>query len=142
MKLPVAFRSSRIGILVAGDVIAFVAWAVLGLASHRMAGDWLFNVVRVVAPFLIGWFVVAPFTGAYHVTPAQQPGAFLLRSALAWLLGVSLALLLRATLFGSGFVPVFALVTFGVTGLLVLGWRVVYLALARFGPTMPRRKQV
>ena len=133
MKLPVAFRSNRLGILVAGDVIAFVAWAVLGLASHRMAGDWLFNVVRVVAPFLIGWFAVAPFTGAYHRQLVRQPGAFLLRSALTWLLGVSLGLLLRATLFGSGFVPAFALVTFGVTGLLVLGWRGLYWVLSHSG---------
>ena len=126
MRLSAAFRRNRLGILVAGDIIAFVAWAALGLAGHQLTRNWLFNLVRVVAPFVIGWLAVAPFTGAYRAALSRRPRAFLTRSALTWLGGISLGLLLRATLFRSGFGPIFALVTFAVTGVLVLGWRALY----------------
>src|SRR5215210_887913 len=126
MKITSAVRQSSVGVLAAGDVMAFLLWVSLGLARHQVSSNWLFNVVRVVAPFLIGWFVVAPFTGAYRAAILHGWSAFLLRSTLTWLLGVTVGLLLRATLFGSGFIPAFAVVTFVVTGILVLGWRAVF----------------
>ena len=101
-----------------------VLWVIVGLGSHNMTSNWLFNVVRVVAPFLLGWFAVAPFVGAYRISGNRR--SFLLRSALAWLVGTALGLLLRATLFGEGFVPSFAAVTVVVTGIFVMGWRTAF----------------
>ena len=126
MKHTDAVQRSSLGILVAGDMIAWLAWIVAGLASHAMYENWLLNLVRVGAPFLIAWLVAGPAVGAYRQIAYQARGVFLARSALAWLLATSLGLLLRATLFREGFVPIFALVTFAVTALFVLGWRAVY----------------
>ncbi len=119
------------GILIAGDVIAMVLWVALGLASHRMSDNWFQNVVRIVAPFLIGWVVVAPFTRVYDLGALRRPFTFMRRSATCWFLATILGLALRATLFGSGFVPVFAAVTLVVTAVLVLGWRAVFMWWAR-----------
>lgn len=117
--------------LAVGDVIALVAWVVVGLESHHMSSNWLMSILRVVAPFIIGWFVVAPLVGAYRPTLFNQPGPFMRHSALAWLGSVCLGLLLRATVFGSGFVPTFALVTFIVTAVFVLGWRAAWIFFRR-----------
>ncbi|CAA9294263.1 MAG: hypothetical protein AVDCRST_MAG26-4335 [uncultured Chloroflexia bacterium] len=126
MKALPSFRENTLAILIAGDVVAFLGWVVAGLSSHRMGTNIVANLARVVAPFLIGWFVVAPFTGAYRRDLLRNPRAFLGRSALAWLLGVGLGLALRARPFGSGFVPAFAAVTYAVTGVFVLGWRAAF----------------
>ncbi len=131
MKVAPSFRENTLALLVVGDILAFLAWVVAGLSSHRMGTNVVANLVRVVAPFLIGWFVVAPFAGAYRRDLLQRPRAFLGRSALAWLLGVGLGLALRARPFGSGFVPAFAAVTYVVTGVFVLGWRGVFVWLWR-----------
>ncbi len=125
MKLETSDRERSLPVLVAGDVVALLLWVVAGLATHQMYSHWLLNVIRVAAPFLIGWFVVAPFTGAYRL-PAPSRRDFLARSALTWLAGVAIGLLLRATLFGNGFVPIFAVVTLVVTAVFVLGWRTAF----------------
>ncbi len=131
MKVIPSIRANTLAVLVAGDILAFLAWVLAGLSSHRMGTNIVANVARVVAPFLIGWFVVAPFTGAYRRDLLRSPRAFLGRSALAWLLGVGLGLALRARPFGSGFVPAFAAVTYVVTGVFVLGWRAAFVWLWR-----------
>lgn len=124
MKIANSAYQRSLPLLVGGDVVAFVLWVIVGLGSHHMTSNWLFNVVRVVAPFLLGWFAVAPFVGAYQVSGDRR--GFLLRSALAWLVGTAIGLLLRATLFGSGFNPSFAAVTIVVTGVFVMGWRTAF----------------
>ena len=125
MKAISSHRQKFLPLLIAGDVGAFLLWVVAGLATHQLDSNWLFNVVRVAAPFLIGWFAVAPFTGAYNLHGASRV-VFLCRSLLTWLAGTCLGLLLRATLFHNGFVPIFAAVTLVVTALLVLGWRTAF----------------
>ena len=118
-------------VLLAGDIVAWVLWVVAGLRTHQMSADWLQNVARIVAPFLIGWFAAAPFTRAYDLRSLQRPALFLGRSASCWLLALGIGLLLRATVFGDGFVPIFAAVTAAVTGLLVIGWRAAFSWLGR-----------
>ncbi len=134
---PSAGRVTRI--LIAGDVVAMLLWVALGLASHRMSDNWLQNVVRIVAPFLIGWAVVAPFTRAYDLGALRRPFTFMRRSATCWFLATMLGLVHRATLFGSGFVPVFAAVTLVVTAVLVLGWRAAFMWWARHAENDPAK---
>jgi hypothetical protein len=131
MKVVHQAHHRLLAILVAGDITALVLWVVAGLASHDMNDNWLQNVVRISAPFLIGWLAAAPFARAYDLRLRRQPLAFMGRSALGWLLAISIGLFLRATLFGSGFVPIFAAVTVAVTGLFILGWRVAFVWLWR-----------
>ena len=118
-------------VLIVGDVVALLLFVVVGLASHRMNTSWLFNLLRIGTPFLIGWFAVAPLTGAYTLPAKDGARDFLRRSALNWLLGVGLGLALRATLFREGFVPTFATITTLVTGVFVMGWRGLFAWLVR-----------
>ena len=123
MRLSSTTRHNTRPILIVGDVLALVLWVVVGLESHSMTSDMFANILRVSAPFLIGWFAVAYWTGAYRTDEGRV--RFLGRSALTWLLAVAIGLLLRATLFGSGFNVTFALVTLVVTGVFTLGWRTI-----------------
>lgn len=125
MKIVETNQPRSLPVLVAGDIAALLLFVMVGLASHQKTSSLLFNFARVGAPFLLGWFAVAPFTGAYRL-PIKERGVFLRRSALTWLLGVSLGLLLRATLFRDGVVATFAAITLIATGIFVLGWRAVY----------------
>jgi undecaprenyl pyrophosphate phosphatase UppP len=116
----------EIQVLAAGDAIALLLWVVAGLASHQMWGSWLFNLLRVAAPFLIGWFAVAPFTGAYRLPRPDERGQFMRRSALTWLIATAVGLALRSTIFRSTFFLTFALITLLITGIFVLGWRATF----------------
>ncbi|MDQ3856079.1 MAG: DUF3054 domain-containing protein, partial [Chloroflexota bacterium] len=95
-------------------------------ATHNMTTDVLANTVRIGAPFLLGWLVASVVCGAYRPGLVHTPGAFVLRSLLAWLGCIVLALLLRSTVFGSAFNPVFAGISAAFTALFLLGWRGAY----------------
>jgi hypothetical protein len=113
--------------LIIGDLLAFLFFVVLGRASHGFTNDWLINVARIVTPFLIGWFVAAIPLGAYQVERLYEPRFFLVRTVMAWILGILAAFALRAFLFGNNVTLPFALTTIAFTGLFVVGWRAVYL---------------
>ncbi len=115
---------SSVGLLVLGDVLALAAFIAVGLANHNRTENLIADITRIGAPFLLGWFVVAALLGAYR--PVQGRGNFMLRSALAWVLGIGVGLLLRNTVFGSNFSPVFAIISYVFTGLFLLGWRGLY----------------
>ena len=94
--IPSALDTRRIATLVAGDLVAFNVVTSIGLLSHgELTGlDALGQVVIVAAPFAIGWFLIAPFAGAFRADIAGQPRRILPRSALAWLIALPIGLLL------------------------------------------------
>ena len=63
-----ALDTRRIAILAAGDLVAFNIVTTIGLLSHgELTGlDTLGQVAIVAAPFAIGWFLIAPFAGAFR----------------------------------------------------------------------------
>ncbi|MBA3943499.1 MAG: DUF3054 domain-containing protein [Herpetosiphonaceae bacterium] len=124
MKPPTPSKQS-LPVLVAGDVLAVLLFVVVGRASHHEDGSWLFNLARIGSPFLLGWFAVAPFTGAYQLPPPRR-GLWLRRSALTWLLGIGFGLVLRRFLFRDLVPPTFAVITLIFTGIFLLGWRTVF----------------
>ena len=123
MRLSPSIRQNTRSILVVGDILSLVLWVVVGLESHEMTSNVIMDVLRVSAPFVIGWFAAAYWTGAYRV--GEGRARFMGRTALTWIAAVAIGLLLRATIFGSGFVLTFALVTLVVTGVFTLGWRMI-----------------
>ncbi len=127
-----AARVRRGAMLAAGDALAFMAFAALGRASHSEAAGIaaILQVAETAAPFAIGWFVVAPFAGAYRAELVQQPRLMLARSALAWLLAWPLGLLLRALIRQSTIPLSFAIVTLIANMLILLGWRGIFAWLA------------
>lgn len=124
IELPVSARARAL--LLLGDVAAFVLFVVLGRLSHGFSGDWLLNVVRIAAPFLVGWVVAAWALGAYRPGLEARPGAFLARSALALAIGDGLAFALRGLVLGDNVTMPFALTSLAFTALFVLGWRGLY----------------
>src|SRR5437016_10350579 len=55
-------------LLVIGDAIVFLIFAAVGRRSHGEAASIsaFLQVVGTAAPFALGWFIVAPFVGAYR----------------------------------------------------------------------------
>lgn len=123
----------RVATVAAGDVLAFVAFAVIGTLSHNSltVGNALFKVAENAGPFMLGWFAIAPFTGAYRLREIDGVGPMLKRTALTWLPASIVGLLLRSLLRQSAPQPVFWLITFVTVLLLMGGWRSVYAVLAR-----------
>ena len=127
---PVVAR--RTALLVIGDALALLIFAALGRASHgEDAGlTALAQVAETAAPFIIGWFAVAPLFGAYRaqVTGALQP--MLARTALTWLVAWPIGLGLRALIRQTTIPVSFALVTF-VTVLAIMSlWRGAFALIA------------
>jgi Protein of unknown function (DUF3054) len=125
--------AGRIAGLVVGDLITFLLFAAVGRASHAEAAglDAIAQVAETAAPFAIGWFLVAPFVGAYREDVTGRPGRMLSRAALAWLIACPVGLVLRALIRQTGIPWTFALVTF-LTVLVMVGiWRGAYALVAQ-----------
>jgi hypothetical protein len=134
---------SRLGVpltLVAGDAVSFLVFAAIGRSSHGEAAglDALLQVAGTAAPFALGWWLVAPWVGAYRVRQegaqgwaARLPRSFLVRTMLAWVLALPVGLALRALFLQRGIPLSFAVVTFIANTILLLGWRGVFLWLWR-----------
>ncbi|MEO7909074.1 MAG: DUF3054 domain-containing protein [Roseiflexaceae bacterium] len=122
----------RIATLAAGDLVAFNVVTAIGLLSHgELTGlDALGQVAIVAAPFAIGWFLIAPFAGAFRSDIASQPRRILPRAALAWLIALPLGLLFWSLIRQKQIQPAFAIVTFITNLIVLLGWRGVFALLS------------
>jgi hypothetical protein len=123
--VPSALNSRRIATLAAGDLVAFNVVTMIGLLSHgELTGlDTLGQIATVAAPFAIGWFLIAPFAGAFRADIALQPRRILPRTALAWLIALPIGLLLWSLIRQRQIQPSFAVVTFITNLVVLLGWR-------------------
>ena len=127
---------ARIATLAVGDVLVFLIFAAIGRNSHGEASGLaaIPQIVLTAAPFAIGWFIVAPFVGAYRRELADQPKAMAMRTAFAWLLSWPVGLLLRWFFVDRLKTPptsasdftAFAIVTFLFNMVVLLVWRVPY----------------
>lgn len=112
-------------VLLAGDVITFIVFAIIGRSSHGEAAglNAAFEVLKTAAPFIAGWLLVAPWLGVYRPRPERGTGFFLWRTWLAWFATLPVALALRALLLQREVPMSFAIVTFIANTVLLLGWR-------------------
>jgi hypothetical protein len=123
-----ALDARRVALLAAGDLVAFNVVTMIGLLSHgELTGlDALSQVATIAAPFAIGWFLIAPFAGAFRADIAGQPRRILTRAALAWLIALPIGLLLWSLIRQKQIQPAFAVVTFITNLIVLLGWRGVF----------------
>lgn len=117
--------------LVVGDVLVFLLFAFFGLTSHHeLNGGALFSqIVTVALPFMLGWFLVAPWLGVYRrklETSARLMTFYTLR---AWIISWPVAMAMR-WLFVERMHPVpldafltFSLVVFFTVLVLLMVWR-------------------
>jgi hypothetical protein len=117
--------SSRTALLILGDAIALLAFATIGRANHGEAVS-LTGVITTALPFLAAWFVVASLTGALGrpgSADSTRPGRLLPRAALAWIVAIPLALVIRGITQHEQIQPAFAIVALLFNAVTLLGWR-------------------
>jgi hypothetical protein len=115
--------------LVAGDALAFLAFAAIGRNTHGEAAGLaaIPQIVQTAAPFAIAWFIVAPFAGAYRRDLVANPRKMAKRTVIAWLLSWPVAMALRGILVDHGIPPyTFALITLVFNTAILLIWRWPY----------------
>jgi hypothetical protein len=124
----------RIISLVVGDALVFLIFSVIGRLSHgeRVDPAAFPQVVATAAPFAIGWFIIAPYVGAYRQNVTTQPRQMALRTAFAWLLSLPVGLTLRGIFVDHDVPPIsFAIVTFVFVMLVLQLWRCPYALILR-----------
>jgi hypothetical protein len=126
---PETSNARRIATLVLGDALAFLVFAAIGRTSHGEAAGIaaIPQIALTAAPFAAGWFIVAPFVGAYRRELTAQPRKMAIRTVLAWVLSWPVAMALRG-IFVDHAVPAisFALITLISNTLILLIWRWPY----------------
>ena len=112
--------------LVIGDAIAFLVFALIGLSSHKEAVDAV-KVVTTASPFALGWFIVAPFVGAFSRKKTAEPGKMALYTILAWLPALVLGMTFRGiTVDHKVPPPSFIVITLISNTIFLLIWRVPF----------------
>ena len=106
------------------DAVAVFAFVALGRRSHDEGGNAVAETVKVAAPFLIALAVGWLAARAWRRPRAIATGLVL------WVVTVAVGMLLRRTVFDRGTATSFVVVATVVTGVLLLGWRVIAARLA------------
>jgi Protein of unknown function (DUF3054) len=132
MGEPQKSGASRIALLVIGDALVFIIFAVIGMRSHKVSLT-VPSVLQTAAPFAIGWFLVSPFAGAFRRKTTSQPSKMSLRTALAWLIAWPVGLLLRGIIDHEIPPLSFAIVTLITNTLFLQLWRVPFAWFTRRG---------
>ena len=121
---------NRLAILIGGDLLALLLFTWVGRSSHSLPSMAVFAGLITAAPFVISWFLLAPWFGLFRVEVSQSWQKFVPRILVLWLIGGPLAGLLRALFLGrsipGGIIPIFVVVTMTVASLFMLVWRLGY----------------
>lgn len=118
-------RSGRLTALVVGDIVSFLVFTVVGQSNHKEAIS-VGSIITIAAPFIIAWFIVAPFLGAFGrraSAATTRPIPLLPRTALSWVVAWPVAFLLRAVVFHGDITVAFAIVALVFNMIFLLAWR-------------------
>jgi hypothetical protein len=111
-------RSREAG-LVAGDLLCFLVFALLGLRSHE-EGITAGGIVRAAVPFQAGWLVLSASLGLQKGAAGDAR-----RVMRAWVPAWALGLIIRTVFFDRSFAPTFGVVSLLFNAVLLLVWRSV-----------------
>ena len=111
---------NRRAVLLAGDLICFLVFALLGLRSHE-DGVTPNSLLRAATPFQAGWLIAGLVPALDESRSEHRRTGVLRRWMPAWVIGLGL----RTLLFDRSFEVSFAVVAFIANGLLLLVWRSV-----------------
>jgi Protein of unknown function (DUF3054) len=107
------------------DGVCLCAFVILGRQTHDIVEGALWFFI-VVWPFLAGWFAAALATGLYR-SRSKVP----MRLAIAELLGIAIALVLRSTITHRDTPLTFIIVAVGFIAVTTIGWRALAFAYSR-----------
>jgi hypothetical protein len=111
-------------VLVGGDVVAFVAFGLLGLASHE-DGITATTIARSILPFVVSWLAIAPWSGAFGERAVD--GRFSVANVLiVWFVAGIAGMCLRAVVFDRALFTAFFAIGITGMGLFLGGWRAIY----------------
>ncbi len=111
-------------LLIAGDIAAFVAFGLVGLAGHEDALTQT-TFARAILPFPVAWLLIAPFFGAFTARAAE--GRFPVANVLMiWAAAGVLAMGGRALIFDRELFTAFFAIGITAAGLFLAGWRAMY----------------
>jgi hypothetical protein len=119
----------RIASLITGDVLVFLIFATIGRNSHDEAAglNALGAIVTTAFPFLLGWFMVSPWLGAFRRDIMTNPKKMAQRTGVAWLCAWPIAMLIRGLLVDHGIPPLaFWIVTLISNTILLAVWRIPF----------------
>lgn len=130
-NLPVETSIKHIALLATGDLLALLLFVWIGRRSHALSITDMTAVLSTALPFIMGWFLVAPWFGLFRADVSQSWRKLIARLLIAWVvLGGPLSLILRTIFLGrplfTGLIPTFALITMIVTTLFLMIWRLGY----------------
>jgi hypothetical protein len=123
--------AQRLALLIGGDLLVLLLFTWVGRSSHSLSSTDISAGLATAAPFIISWFLIAPWFGLFQVEVSQTWRKLVPRLLLVWLIGGPLAGLLRALFLGrpipEGIVPAFVVITMVIASLLMLIWRLGYI---------------
>lgn len=128
-KKPSTRVKGYVTILAIGDALVFLAFAAIGRGSHGEASGLaaIPQVIETALPFIVGWFLVAPWLGAYRRELAANPRKMAGRTLLAWVCSWPVTMALWGIFVDHGIPPLsFATVTLLFNAVLLLVWRWPY----------------
>ncbi len=117
-------RSPARLILIAGDILVFVVFAVQGRATHGIPlGDSpVITTLTIAAPFAVPWFAVAALIGVFRSSTLAHPRRMLSTTGLAWLLAGCIGLLARAAFLQRAIILPFAVTALAIIGAPLITW--------------------
>jgi hypothetical protein len=123
--------TNRVLLLVGGDLLVLLIFTWVGRRSHTLPLMDIRAFLMTAAPFMIGWFLIAPWFGLFNANVSQNWRKLAPRLLLAWIIGGPLALILRALLLGrpipAGIPLSFAVAALTFSTLFMLAWRLGYI---------------
>jgi DUF3054 family protein len=121
-------------ILLVGDLIAVMAFVVIGQRDHNLVNEAnpilgvLVTTIEFAAPWVVAGWLLGAFRGVGESDHPGRPYAlFMARSLNTWLVAAPIGILIRSFALGRAVIPtMFLVAALGFGGLFVLGWRVVF----------------
>jgi hypothetical protein len=127
-----AIATQKVNIsLIVGDLIVLLSFVLIGRGSHGLSVADMFTGIWTALPFVLSWFLIAPWLGLYSPNISLKLSKLLPRLLITWLIAVPVAHVMRALLLGRpipGGIPLtFVLVSLAYIGVVMLAWRFGYI---------------
>ncbi|MCS7207409.1 MAG: DUF3054 domain-containing protein [Dehalococcoidia bacterium] len=110
-------------LVLAGDLLSFGVFAVLGLMSHQTAVT-LQGILRNAVPLAVAWLIVGGVLGAFHPSAVSHPRVAWWRVVGPWLVAGLVGLWLRSEWLHRPLVVPVVVIFLGGNALLLMLWRV------------------
>ena len=115
----------KTAVVVAGDIVVFLVFVIFGKVEHEITLEQA--LLRTALPFGLVWVVGSPWLGAYKASTLYNLSVMAWKMPLIWLSCGLVALAGRALLTDQSLILTFAIVSIAVQGVLLIGWRGVFM---------------